>query len=339
MRLMLDHTMYCRGCEKYKSKDEFYPSARKHARGRCKVCSKEPARQAQARYRNTAHGHAALKEAHARWVANNSDYLREREALRAASTEGYLQSITKKHGARNSMMLAAGERTGTGIDYDHTYLVAVYSNQPYCVVTGAEISIGSSRQGCGYSNPWVASVDRIDQAQPYSKENIRLVANIYNLTRGRWADNLVSHAAQHVLGIREYRLRPGETWVSRESAAPKRAKGRLASYLAGQWAARDRSNRFATTTVERPLNADWVAPRLDRDQVFGVRMVWSENGTHPLQPSVDRLQNDFPHEQSNCRIVPYFANLGMHDFPNRELEFRRLLELIFHPVARSIPRC
>lgn len=240
----------------------------------------------------------------------------------AHSIEGHCTALLKKHRARN---LAMGSPPP---DYTACELAKQLKARPYCSVTGARLSVGPAGRGLGYMHPWAASIDRIDAKRPYTRDNVRITSVIYNLAKYIVSDQGLKEAVQHLLGIRPYVLRAGESWAT-PSSRPRRAKGFLASELAG------RANSLDVRQERRsshPVNADWVRSRLSHDALFGVQLVVSPRPRHPLQPSVDRIDPTGAHDQSNCRILALIVNEALHAFENRENDLRRLFRLILSPL-------
>ena len=57
-----------------------------------------------------------------------------------------------------------------------------------CEVTGIPFDIvGHSTPTAHAKNPWVPSIDRIDSAQPYLKNNVQLVVFMYNVCKAEFA--------------------------------------------------------------------------------------------------------------------------------------------------------
>ena len=54
-----------------------------------------------------------------------------------------------------------------------------------CSVTGIPFEVGD---GSNHASPWAISLDRLDNAGGYVKENIRLVVWAYNLIKSDWTE-------------------------------------------------------------------------------------------------------------------------------------------------------
>lgn len=243
----------------------------------------------------------------------------------AHSIKGHCTTLLKKHRARNLAMGAPP------LDYTACEIAKQLKTRPYCSVTGARLSVGPAGRGLGYMHPWAASIDRIDPTRPYARDNIRITCVIYNLAKYIVDDQGLREAVLHLLGIRPYVLRAGESWAN-PSSRPRRANGFLASELAGRANSLDvRQGRRPT----HPVNADWVRCRLSHDAVFGTRLVVSPDLRHPLQPSVDRIDPTGAHDQENCRILALIVNEALHAFENGERALRRLFRLILNPLRHA----
>ncbi len=57
-----------------------------------------------------------------------------------------------------------------------------------CEVTGLPFDlVGHTTLTTHAKNPWVPSIDRIDSARPYSKDNVQLVVYMYNVCKAEFA--------------------------------------------------------------------------------------------------------------------------------------------------------
>lgn len=318
----------CNGpCHEFKGRDAYFPSAWRAGCGTCKECSRSRNRIAQARYRSTPRGRTVYKLNAERRRTDPVLRARRRESERlwAASPEGYSAALLKKHRARNLQMGAPPP------DYSANEVGQRLSARPYCSVTGARLSIGPSGRGVGLMRPWAASIDRINPGRPYTRDNIRITCVIYNLAKHIVDDDELQDAVLHLLGVRQYVLRAGESWASQTSRR-RRAKGYLASELAGRANAIDvRQHRRST----HPVTANWVRYRLSHDALFEAPLVISPKRRHPLQPSVDRIDPKGAHDQHNCRVLALIVNEALHAFENGEEHLRRLFRLIRSPLRHA----
>jgi len=318
----------CNGpCHEFKGKDAYFPSTWKAGCGTCKDCSREKSRIAQAKYRCTPRGRKIYKRNAERRRTDPVLRARRQECERrwASSPGGYSAVLLKKHRARNRDMGAPPP------DYTLAELAQRLSAHPYCCVTGARLSTGPSGRGVGQMRPWAASIDRIDPSRPYTRDNIRITCVIYNLAKYIFSDDELRDTVLHLLGMRRYVLRAGESWANPNSR-PRRAKGYLASELAG------RANSIDVRQSRRsshPISADWVRSRLSHDALFGARLVVSPRVRHPLQPSIDRIDPTGAHDQNCCRVVALIVNEALHAFENGEEELRRLFRLILKPLRHA----
>lgn len=58
----------------------------------------------------------------------------------------------------------------------------------YCEVTGIPFDLTSQSSDTVHAkNPWVPSIDRIDSAKPYVKENVQLVVYMYNVCKAEFS--------------------------------------------------------------------------------------------------------------------------------------------------------
>lgn len=320
----------CGMCRKLRGRNKYFPSTWSAGCGRCKDCCREPSRIAQAKYRATPKGQAVYKFHDARRRTSPKLRARDRATQRrwAHSIKGHCAALLKKHRARNLAMGAPPP------DYSACELAKLLKARPYCSVTGARLSVGPAGRGLGYMHPWAASIDRIDATRPYARDNVRITCVIYNLAKHIIDDEGLREAVLHLLGIRSYVLRAGESWAN-STSRPRLAKGFLASELAGRANSIDvRQGRRST----RPVNADWVRLRLSHDAVFGARLVVTPTRRHPLQPSVDRIDAMGAHDQDNCRILALIVNEALHAFENGERALRRLFQLILNPLRHASDR-
>ena len=57
-----------------------------------------------------------------------------------------------------------------------------------CEVTGIPFDlVGQASETTHAKNPWVPSIDRIDSAKPYTKDNVQLVVYMYNVCKAEFA--------------------------------------------------------------------------------------------------------------------------------------------------------
>lgn len=315
-------------CRKLRQKNNYFPSVWRAGCGRCKECSREPSRIAQAKYRRTPRGQATYRRHAARRRSDPRLQAQQKESARrwAQGVEGYCVTLLKKHRVHNRKHHAPPP------DYTSAWLAEEYRAHPYCSVTGAALSVGPSGRGVGFMDPWSLSVDRIDPKRPYAADNIRFTAKIYNLAKNRFDDNEFREAVLHLLRARPYVLRARETWASANSRPPPGAKGQLAGYRAAMANKRDVAQG---RTAINPVDADWVRARITTDGVFGARLVVRSRKRHPLQPTVDRIDPSRAHDQHNCRVVALVVNLGLHAFQSAERELFRLFRLILKPLANA----
>jgi len=58
----------------------------------------------------------------------------------------------------------------------------------YCEVTSIPFDLTSQTSGTSHTkNPWVPSLDRIDSAGVYSKDNVQLVVYMYNVCKAEFS--------------------------------------------------------------------------------------------------------------------------------------------------------
>ena len=98
----------------------------------------------------------------------------------------------------------AGRRKGDRSEFDLTAedVVAVFKQQNgRCVVSGLTFTKVFKEKERKYTNPWTSfSIDRIDNSQGYTRDNIRLVTNTSNIAR---RDREIDLADAHYLEFLE----------------------------------------------------------------------------------------------------------------------------------------
>ena len=84
-----------------------------------------------------------------------------------------------------------------------------------CAITGRPFDLEGGRRA-----PWRASLDRIDNAKPYQRGNVRLVATVVNMAMGSWGEGTLRELA--ALLTPEYRPEAeSRTFVDRLAKALK----------------------------------------------------------------------------------------------------------------------
>jgi hypothetical protein len=68
----------------------------------------------------------------------------------------------------------------------------------FCEVTGIPFDLETRRDEIHTSNPWVPSIDRIDNSLPYSKDNVQIVVYMYNVCKSEFSHEDVVKFAKMV---------------------------------------------------------------------------------------------------------------------------------------------
>lgn len=68
----------------------------------------------------------------------------------------------------------------------------------FCEVTGIPFDLETRRGEIHASNPWVPSIDRIDNSLPYSKDNVQIVVYMYNVCKSEFSHEDVVRFAKMV---------------------------------------------------------------------------------------------------------------------------------------------
>lgn len=120
--------------------------------------------------------------AKARWNAVNA------VKLRAQRLHGNAQKRAKAQG-------------WTALDFDSRWLEEKIL-AGVCEVTGIAFDLtGKWAESTHAKNPWVPSIDRIDSAKPYNKDNVQLVVYMYNVCKSEFAHKDVVHFCRAVAAM------------------------------------------------------------------------------------------------------------------------------------------
>lgn len=94
----------------------------------------------------------------------------------------------------------ARARSGT-TDLDADYLRELWTQQRgRCALSGIRMELPrNSLEWERARDPWKPSLDRIDPARPYARDNVRFVTVIGNLARGRFADDVLVRFCEAVV--------------------------------------------------------------------------------------------------------------------------------------------
>jgi hypothetical protein len=109
--------------------------------------------------------------------------------------EERLQKIHKKAGTlyRNARQRATDK--GLRFSLSKEFIEAALKKGK-CQATGVAFDFNESSGGKGQSNPWSPSLDRIDPNKGYTKDNVQVVALIYNRAKGADSENDVRQLAR-----------------------------------------------------------------------------------------------------------------------------------------------
>ncbi len=95
----------------------------------------------------------------------------------------HLQQIHQKAGSlyRNAKQRARDK----GLKFSLTQeFIEAALKKGTCQATGVSFDFNASSGGKGQSNPWSPSLDRVNPEKGYTKDNVQVVALIYNRAKG-----------------------------------------------------------------------------------------------------------------------------------------------------------
>ena len=86
-----------------------------------------------------------------------------------------------------SNMKSRAKKKGLPFDLDYHWYMDKYE-KGVCEASGIPFDEPEYNGQKGNTNPWVPSVDRIDNNKGYTKDNSRLVCYIFNIVKNRFTD-------------------------------------------------------------------------------------------------------------------------------------------------------
>ena len=172
----------CISCKEIKPFADFYPKANGRPQSACKEC--ELRRHREWKALNPQHMFDYVKEYHSRpEVAERKARIRKQ---RRSESPRWTMQVTLAHGLRRIRT----EKAATIED-----LMQKWRDQSgRCVLTGIEMTWGR-----GSVLPTSISLDRIDQNQGYSADNLRLICYAVNAFRGRMSDAQMLEIARAIV--------------------------------------------------------------------------------------------------------------------------------------------
>ena len=176
-----NHSYYCRGCNSAKGKAHYARHAQKYLDMQ-RARLKNPA-EAEKR---AEYGRSFYSRNKSRWVAYRATQ-KNKENSDPWVRAGRILMWTRRR---------AAER---GMEFDLTReWIADRLVGGVCCVTGIAFDLG--RDESQRFNPWGPSIDRIDSAKGYTKDNCRAVVWIYNMAKSEWSDDVVVVFAKALAG-------------------------------------------------------------------------------------------------------------------------------------------
>lgn len=185
---------YCYKCSKWRDESEFSKD-KKQKDGlqlRCKVCDKERNKL----YRESHREYFKLKSQERyrpelnpeRYAKNRDKYLERKNA--------YSKTI---RGRLTTLLYSAKTRADkNNLDYqlDLEWLLSLYQEQEgCCLLTGIKLQFDSHHGGKRHVKPFSPSLDKIDPAKGYTKENTRLVCAFINLAINNFGEETFKQVA------------------------------------------------------------------------------------------------------------------------------------------------
>jgi hypothetical protein len=128
---------------------------------------------------HTEHRREIKRRAQAKWREANPE--RHRETVRAVRLTYWAEEILKS--CKGSAKRRGHECLLTLEDVRELFTGMT------CSVTGVPLQLEWT--GGGSKNPWYPSVDRLDCAKGYTRDNVRAVCWAFNQARGDWPDEVV----------------------------------------------------------------------------------------------------------------------------------------------------
>ncbi len=176
-----------------------------------------------------------------------------------------------------------------------------------CAATGVELDIINK------NIPLSPSIDRIDNRFGYTRKNIRIVALIYNLARNSWTDEVVNKSIlqsyKPVVYDWSYMV---NNWWNR-----KIHKGCLKNGIYTNQGSRTHKP-YLFTIVKQDL-FDLIVKQTVNDllRCAATNVVLTSDSTHPLYPSIDRIDCQRGYEPNNIRITSRLFNLARNKWDDQ----------------------
>lgn len=112
------------------------------------------------------------------------------------------QYATPEARARAMVANARSRAQKRGLEFDIDFMFVLRKLRVgTCEATGLEFDYSPPPNGL-HKNPYSPSLDRIDQARGYVKDNIRVVCTAFNLLKNQWSDDVMERVAEGFLATR-----------------------------------------------------------------------------------------------------------------------------------------
>ncbi|MAL99382.1 MAG: hypothetical protein CL583_13140 [Alteromonadaceae bacterium] len=91
-------------------------------------------------------------------------------------------------------------KSGRPFDIDPDWAVHAMEAAEYrCALTGIRLEPRAHYTGDSHRGPWSISLDRIDNAGGYTKDNVRIVCCAINIAINEWGENVFERVARNFL--------------------------------------------------------------------------------------------------------------------------------------------
>lgn len=306
----------CSRCKERKAASEFSFSAHranKH-KDQCRQCSLDYERELQARDRERF-SEMRRKQDRARTERNQPEYWSRK-----------LLSNARQRARKGDLPF----------ELDREW-IEVKLRRNRCEVTGLPFTfIAGQGKGANRENAFGPSIDKIDPEGGYTRDNCRVVVNIYNTARGSAEDEALTRLCRAVLSREQHDVDEVAVVDKHTARAPSpeaaRARERLktvdgrAEMLYQGLLGRSKGWRNLVD-----LDRDWIAERIRPGvcQVTGIpfEFVLGHRAIENLwTPSVDKIDPEGGYTRNNCRVVVTLYNRAKQVWTDEDV--RRLAEAV-----------
>ena len=306
----------CSRCQERKAASEFSVAARRRNKHKawCRQCSGDDEREARAR--DPEHfSEMRRRQDRARAQRNQPEYWSRR-----------LHSNAQQRAREDDLPFALDREW-----------IEEKLRRNRCEATGLPFTFTAGQgKGANRENAFGPSIDKIDPERGYTRNNCRVVVNIYNTARGRGEDEALTRLCRAVLSREQHDVHEVAVVDRHTARAPSpeaaRARERLktvdgrAEMLYQGLLTRSKGWRNLVD-----LDREWIAERIRPGacQVTGIpfEFVLGNRADENLwTPSVDKIDPERGYTRNNCRVVVTLYNRAKQVWTDEDV--RRLANAV-----------